>query len=81
MNPICEDTLRICLKPQNPIYRNPVSQILRIGHFSVDVGIKGTLFSAQNKGKCSQADPDQNNIYNAVHKVGIYHESYATDKH
>ena len=43
--------------------------------------IKGTLFSAQNKGKRTQADPDQNNIYDAIHKIGIYHESYATDKH
>ncbi len=31
------------------------------------IAIKGTLFSAKNKGKCTQAHPDQNNIYCAVH--------------
>ena len=43
--------------------------------------VKGTLLSAQNKGKRNQAYPDQNNIYNTIHKIGISHESYATDKH
>ena len=44
-------------------------------------GFKGTLLSAQNKGKRNQAYPDQNNIYYIIHKIRISHESHATDKH
>ena len=40
-----------------------------------------TLFSADYKGKCTQADPDQNDITCAVHKIRISHESDAADKH
>ena len=45
------------------------------------MAVKATLFSAKNKGKHTQAYPDQNDITRAIHKIRISHQSHATEKH